>query len=249
LESEHETVYGSSFRLYSRQDFLEFVSPIQARLALNGVSPVELFCDRRVLDAGCGNGRGSYLAILNGAKEIVAADISSQNLVSTQRLTSGLLSAQQEFRLVQSSLADLPLPDGYFDFIWCNGVVMHTANPSKVMTSLLNKLKLGGKAWIYIYGEGGFYQSIISVFRRIFATLETESLILKLKKSTIPIGRIAEFVDDWKTPYLRAYNFDNFSNSLNRLGFSVTRLMRGMVYDTCEQLFLGGTKNCWGKET
>lgn len=237
MESEHEKVYGDSFNLYTSEDFEEFVRPLQIRLDLNKIDTRELFFGKRVLDAGCGNGRGSYLAINNGAKELFAVDISSQNIDSTERLTAKLKPHNTSITYMQSSLADLRLPENYFDFIWCNGVIMHTAKPSLVLASLLNMLKPGGSAWIYIYGSGGLYWQVIATFRRLFSSLSTDFLLARLLARDLPVGRVAEIIDDWKTPYLRAYSYEDFSTVLQELGYTVKRLMRGMEYDTSEQIF------------
>jgi len=148
---------------------------------------------------------------------------------------------------MQSSLADLPLPENYFDFIWCNGVIMHTAKPSLVLASLLNMLKSGGSVWIYIYGSGGLYWQVIATFRRLFSSLSTDFLLACLLARDLPVGRVAEIIDDWKTPYLRAYSYEDFSTVLQGLGYTVKRLMRGMEYDTSEQIFRGADPKLIGQ--
>ena len=45
---------------------------------------------------------------------------------------------------------------------------------------------------------------------------------------------IAEYIDDWKAPYIRAYSDKEIRKSLNQCGISpLLRLYWGENYDTC----------------
>lgn len=78
-ESQHEDVYGTTFAEYTDKQFEEFLQPLLHRLSANGVKPEEFFGGKKVLDAGCGGGRGSVLALQSGARHVTSVDFSSQN--------------------------------------------------------------------------------------------------------------------------------------------------------------------------
>jgi SAM-dependent methyltransferase len=102
---------------------------------------------RRILDAGCGNGRVTALlcecasadAALIGI-DLVAADVARKNLAG--------------YRNVEVSPADL-LGDlsslGRFDFIYCQEVLHHTADPQRAFRNVCTLLAAGGEIAIYVY--------------------------------------------------------------------------------------------------
>lgn len=243
-EEAHEEVYGATFALYSAEDLEDFVTPFETRLSENGIDPVGLFSDKRVLDAGCGGGRGSLLAVRNGASHVDAVDISSTNTQTTARV---LELSGGSFDVHLSSLADLAFEDDFFDVVWCNGVLMHTAKPSQTLTEIIRVLKPGGRAWIYVYGCEGVYWRTISVFRRVFAEVTVTDLIKGMQHEGLPTDRIAEMVDDWKAPFLRTYAQAEWEIALSELGCEYTRLLRGMPYDTSEQLARGSSPDIVGQ--
>lgn len=243
-EEAHEDVYGATFALYSAEDLENFVTPFETRLVENLIDPVGLFAGKRVLDAGCGGGRGSILAVRNGALHVDAVDISSTNTQTTARV---LELSGGSFVVHLSSLADLAFGDDSFDVVWCNGVLMHTAEPSQTLSEIIRVLKPGGRAWIYVYGCGGVYWRTIAVFRRVFAPLSAEELLKAMQLEGVPTDRIAEMVDDWKAPFLRTYDQAQWEAALNELGCEYTRLLRGMSYDTSEQLARGSNPDIVGQ--
>lgn len=62
----------------------------------------------------------------------------------------------------------------------------------------------------------------------------------------LPVRYIAECMDDWKVPYLRAYTGDEFSRRLADYGFvAPTMLSRGIGYDTSERRTLFPQDQPW----
>ena len=102
---------------------------------------------RRILDAGCGNGRVTALlrqcasdtAPVVGI-DLVAADVAETNLAG--------------YRNVELRQADL-LGDlsglGRFDFIYCQEVLHHTTDPARAFLNLCSLLEPGGEIAIYVY--------------------------------------------------------------------------------------------------
>src|SRR5712691_7837169 len=126
LEHKHEDVFGKSFALYGRSEMLEFIEPFRIRFERNKLDPATIFRGRRCFDAGCGNGRGSIFMMLHGAAFVDCLDVSVTNIESTTRNLKSF--GFENFRTHLGSIERLPFSDGAFDFVWCNGVIMHAAN-------------------------------------------------------------------------------------------------------------------------
>ena len=163
-EKIYEYVFGKTFSDYKLPDLEEFIVPFQVRFERNNINPSEIFEGKRCLDAGCGNGRGSYFMLRNGAASVDMLDVSAKN-VKTCIQFANELGVQEKVRVQQSTLEEIPFQDGYFDFVWCNGVIMHTERPNKCLAELARVCKTGGQGWLYIYGSGGLYWKTIYRFR------------------------------------------------------------------------------------
>jgi SAM-dependent methyltransferase len=102
---------------------------------------------RRVLDAGCGNGRVTALLHRYAPPEaeivgidLSAADVARANLKDEPRVsffTKDLL----------GDLSDL----GSFDLIYCQEVLHHTSDPRHAFLNLCQRLATGGEMAIYVY--------------------------------------------------------------------------------------------------
>lgn len=103
---------------------------------------------RRILDAGCGNGRVTALLRLNSDPnrtevvgiDLVAADIALENL-----------STYRNVRVVANDLLGDLRDLGRFDFIYCQEVLHHTADPRRAFMNLCTLLGAGGEIAIYVY--------------------------------------------------------------------------------------------------
>jgi len=101
----------------------------------------------RVLDAGCGNGRVTAL-LRNAAPaaatvvgiDLVAAGVAQENL-------SGEPNMEFHTKDLLGDLGDL----GTFDFIYCQEVLHHTADPRGAFLNLAGRLRTGGEMAIYVY--------------------------------------------------------------------------------------------------
>ncbi len=234
-EKEHEEVYGKSFALYDGEQMKQFTGFFEQRLLANGLDGEALFKGKRCVDAGCGNGRGSLLMLKNGATHVTALDISEENLRSVDRNLKSF--GYSNFECRQTTLEKIDLPDQSFDFVWCNGVLMHTAKPDACLQEIFRILRVGGQSWIYVYGSNGLYWYLINRFRSWFRELDPKGLLDCLQMMSVEVRYIGEYMDDWKVPYLRSYTDSDFSTRLREVGFTeVNRLWRGVSYDTSERL-------------
>jgi SAM-dependent methyltransferase len=244
LEHLHEDVYGKSFALYGKPEMLEFVEPFRIRFERNGLDARAIFAGKDCLDAGCGNGRGSLFMMMHGARSVQYLDIAKTNIESTKRNLDDFGFRSEGGRA--ASIEHLPFNDGSFDFVWCNGVIMHTANPDGCLKEIVRVLKPGGRAWIYVYGAGGLYWWMIRRFRRLLAGIATEPVMASLQLARYPVRYVAEYIDDWKVPYLRAYTQDDMGGRLDELGFENTvPLPFGVDYDTSHRRNSSPTDAVW----
>jgi SAM-dependent methyltransferase len=105
---------------------------------------------RRILDAGCGNGRVTALLRRYAPKEaeIVAVDIVSAE-IARENLQAYSLSEGVHFfeKDLLGDLSDL----GKFDFIYCQEVLHHTLDPEKAFLNLRTLLSSAGEMAIYVY--------------------------------------------------------------------------------------------------
>ncbi len=107
-----------------------------------------LVSKKRVLDAGCGNGRVTALLRVNSKPEtteivgidLVAAEVAKENL----KEESNVSFFQKD---LLGDLTDL----GKFDFIYCQEVLHHTNDPQRSFNNLVSLLDTNGEIAIYVY--------------------------------------------------------------------------------------------------
>jgi ubiquinone/menaquinone biosynthesis C-methylase UbiE len=245
LQINSEKVFGKTFSAYSKREIKIFLKPLIYRLKLNQINTRKLFKDKKVLDLGCGNGRGALLMALNGAKEITVLDISKKNITKTKK---NLKENGFNCIAVHAKCEKIPLPSNYFDFVWCNGVLMHTDKPDKSLNELNRVLKKNSFAFIYVYGAGGLYWFIIDKIRDLLKNINPEKIIKILKNLNYSNRYIGEYLDDWKCLNLRRYKKKTFVQSLKKAGFqNIKYLSRGLNYDTSEKLYCFNNKKIFGE--
>ncbi|WP_027720762.1 class I SAM-dependent methyltransferase [Maridesulfovibrio zosterae] len=230
-EERYENVFGDTFAMYTRKEMEEFIEPFRVRFDRNGLDARKIFAGKKCFDAGCGNGRGSLFMLMNGAAHVTSYDFSKKNIQSTRNFLKEF--GYSDFDTMQGSLENIPFDDQEFDFVWCNGVIMHTEHPNECLKEISRILKTGGNSWLYIYGSGGVYWNIIYHFRKLLEDISIEQCIAALKLMRYETRYIAEFIDDWYATFLRTYTDKDLSARLKALGFEDPELLKyGMDYDT-----------------
>lgn len=238
-EQVTRVVYGETFNRYSKEEFLAFLEPLRVRVQRNGISD-DQFRGKRCLDAGCGGGRASVLMAQLGAAEVVSYDFTPRNIETTTRHAK-LFGYENVIKPRLGSLVDVPFEDQSFDVVWCNGVLHHTIDPTRTLEEVTRVLKVGGSLWLYLYGSGGLYWHMVFFLREWLRAVPVELAIAYLGLTDVPTGRIAEFIDDWYVPILKAYTHADVSAALSEFGFpEVNRLMEGTTYDTSRRTLLEG---------
>lgn len=234
-EKKYEVVFGKTFALYNKDELIKFIEPFKIRFERNNFNAKEMFYGKKCFDAGCGGGRGTLFMLMNGAGHVTSYDYSEININTTTKNVSDF--GFDNITARQGSLEEIPYADESFDFVWCNGVIMHTANPDKCLSEIARILKVGGSAWIYVYGSGGVYWYTINRFRKMLGNIDTEKCISALQLLRYETGYVAEYIDDWFAVYLRTYTKQDFNNRLEELGFeNPSPLKYGTDYDTSHRI-------------
>jgi SAM-dependent methyltransferase len=103
---------------------------------------------RRVLDAGCGNGR--VTALLRQCTDPLQTQVVGIDLVSHEVAQSNLADTPN-MQFFQADLVDDLDRLGRFDYIYCQEVLHHTSDPARSFGNLVSLLEPSGEIGIYVY--------------------------------------------------------------------------------------------------
>ena len=103
----------------------------------------------RVLDAGCGVGNWS-IALASYFRKVTALEFNPDRLACTRMVAEA---SHVDIDAVQGSIEDLPFADGFFDGVFCNGVIFLT-DWRKSLSELDRVLKPGGTVYVSFDGLG-----------------------------------------------------------------------------------------------
>ncbi len=109
--------------------------------------------EKTVLDAGCGAGRFTEIALSCGAK-VVALDYSS----SVDACYANL-GTNENLHVVQADIYHMPFHPATFDYVYCFGVLQHTPDVKKSFMSLVPMPGDEGKLAVDVYPQ---------MFRNVF---------------------------------------------------------------------------------
>lgn len=111
-----------------------------------GWQPEELK-GKLLLDAGCGAGRFSEVALEAGAR-VIAVDLSAAAWACRKTVDRF---GPDSCLVLRASLFELPLPEQTFDGIYSLGVLQHTPDPLGAIGYLARCLRPGGRlaTWVY----------------------------------------------------------------------------------------------------
>lgn len=144
------------------------------------------FHGKLVLDAGCGNGRYSYLAAKYGAR-VVGIDL-GHAVEAAAKNTAECPNIQ----IIQADIFRLPFPQSCFDMIFSLGVLMHTGDAREAIASLATKVKVGGVMSVRLYGKGNPVYEWVDAWLRKRTTKMT---MAQLERFTSRAYAFRQFLD------------------------------------------------------
>ena len=136
--------FGYSWAIYSeilpehREQFCRWTAAL----------PVEAWQGARFLDAGCGIGRNSHWAMLEGSAGGVAIDVDERSLAAAR----ANLAAHGAIEVRNQSIYEIPEQDA-FDIVFSIGVIHHLSEPEAALRRLARAAKPGGLVLIWVYGR------------------------------------------------------------------------------------------------
>jgi len=145
-----------------------------------------------VLDAGAGAcAKAAWFAELAPETTIVAADV-SESLWAAWRRYRGL----PNLHFVQCDIADLPFfGSGGFDYVSCDQVIHHTADPEASFRELVRLLPPAGQVAVYVYRRKALPRELLDEhFRELAPTLSEEAL-WELSRQVTELGRVLSQVE------------------------------------------------------
>ena len=110
------------------------------------IDKLGLTAEQRLLDLGCGEGRHSILASLAAPVQVVAFDLSKDDLSTTRERFADFRDAENaHLDIVCGSGLTLPFADDTFDVVICAEVLEHIHEFEQVLKEIKRVLKPGGQ--------------------------------------------------------------------------------------------------------
>jgi len=231
--------YGLLFENFSTGSYWdEPARLLMLRLERNHIDLDEL-PRKRVLDAGCGNGRYTAAWRLIGAGQAVGVDISPLNIATARRRVEQSNIDGVSFE--QGNALQLPFPDDSFDIVFSNGVLHHTVDWRAGVAECVRTLKTGGLGWLYlIENPGGLFWDVIEVLRVIARGLDGNAARSALQTLGMPANRIFYMLDHVMVPINIRLSPDEIIACLKEAGATaIRRLKRGADFDRIERIHRG----------
>lgn len=103
----------------------------------------------RVVDVGCGPGRGTLFLVRQGM-DTFSIDLSTESIALAMRRAPAS-------RFVCASNLDLPFDDGSFDAVVSDGVIHHTPDARRSFAENARLVKRGGYMYVGVYRRKRYY--------------------------------------------------------------------------------------------
>jgi SAM-dependent methyltransferase len=158
--------------------------------------------DKYVLDAGCGAGRFSEIALKFGAK-LIAVDFSSAVDAAYKNLES------ESKLVIQADLSFLPIKSNSLDYIYCIGVLQHTKDPESIVRELVRCLKPDGELTLTFYENSSWHVKLYSKYliRPITKRIPSRLLLKFLIKSSVVWFPVTSWLFKLPPPFSRVFRF------------------------------------------
>ena len=134
----------------------------------------------RVLDVGCGDGTiTTMVANAMGATEVRGIEISSEG---------GSLARSKGIDVVVCDVepGQWPLPEGYFDAVYCGELIEHVFEPAHVLAEIRRVLKVGGVCLLTTPNLASWYNRLSLLLG--FQPFETSASCRHPDAGKLPVG-------------------------------------------------------------
>jgi SAM-dependent methyltransferase len=180
--------------------------------------PKEWFARKRVLDAGCGNGRWSFAFDKLGA-HVTAFDQSAAGVKNLRKLTG----PGSNVKIQQADILKPLQFEPNFDLVWSYGVCHHTGNTKLAIHNVARMVPSGGKLFLMIYGEPSKPGEFNEINR--YVKLRRDSAFMsfdektKYLESLFPKEQVHGYFDAISPTINDLYRYDEIKSWLLDLGF------------------------------
>ena len=134
-----------------------------------------------ILDAGCGAGRFSEIALSAGAT-VIAIDASQAVEACFDNLKT-----HKKLHVIQADIYRLPFKSNLFDYAYLFGVLQHLPDPQKALFELIEKVKSQGKLCIDSYKKDWRVYFWPKYWLRPLTKKLSSDLLLRIVKAAVPI--------------------------------------------------------------
>lgn len=142
---------------------------------------------KRILDAGCGNGRVTNL--LRNLSNEIFTEIIGIDLVAAKIASENLKNCKNVSFFQKDLLGDIS-DIGLFDFIYCQEVLHHTSNPNLAFKNLVKLLNKDGEIAIYVYKKKAPIREYVDDFIRNKISTYSYDDALKVCEQITNLGKI-----------------------------------------------------------
>ena len=149
-KDNYASSFGLQWKIFCKTQLDSYtglpISRIRLNRLLGGDGP-EILKGKKVLEVGCGAGRFSEVILESGA-ELHAVDLSEAVEANYRNCCN-----YPNYHVYQANLLELPFSPGQFDIVICIGVVQHTPDPEKTISSLCSQVRPGGMLVLDHYSQ------------------------------------------------------------------------------------------------
>jgi 2-polyprenyl-3-methyl-5-hydroxy-6-metoxy-1,4-benzoquinol methylase len=185
---------------------------------------------KRVLDAGCGNGRWAYGFSKLGA-DVTCVD-AAESAIRAAREATAAFSNPRRFIQTPLEALDRMVEPASFDLAFSWGVLHHCESYSTSLRNVAGAVRPGGLIYLYLYGVDSLTgEEELELFRaRVKYNVLMDSAArdrFLLKKAGGNPDRVHPLHDIYAPLVNRRFSFEQVENQLAALGFKqITRTIR-----------------------
>ena len=219
---EHATgdLFGKLFPAYDDKLFLSSLDLFAKRFKANKFN-LNWFKGKQCLDAGCGGGRYSMAMAGLGAKEVTGVDVSSRSIEDARRRANAMRLQNVSFR--ECSLLRLPFDNRSFDCVIFSGVLMHTADPVRVLDEVCRVLRPGGMLYMLVYATEGVRWPLVQMLRPIAQMAGFKFMDKAVSEACLAVNRRRTYLDDLFVPYIDFFSWQCIKGMLEERGMDRIR--------------------------